>query len=329
MTPEGHALSAWITFSAYRDHDDTVVQVQALERHERPVHRACRTCSAPTGPTTGSGSARSRTSPGRWASPRPWSIREGCVDRRRQWKYARERAAQRRRAHGRRDRDRPGPLGAPAAGRGLSRQADRRHGVDRVAAPARCDRRRRRTQRPRGGDRARAGRAVGRGLEARRDGRRRHALRRADAARLRPRRLLGCPPARRSRRRSSGRSTSPPRPGVDRSPPRRRPPVRRRPAVVLERVLGGHGATRSGADDAAAWARLFGPLAARLRRASRRRSCGRSCTCRATRSCWPRFGLPALLPATALARLRLPRRAGAGAVRRHRRALDAAARRGR
>jgi hypothetical protein len=36
MTPEGHALSAWITFSAYLDHDDTVVQVQALERTSDP-----------------------------------------------------------------------------------------------------------------------------------------------------------------------------------------------------------------------------------------------------------------------------------------------------
>ena len=36
MTPEGHALSAWITFSAYRDADETVVQVQALERTSDP-----------------------------------------------------------------------------------------------------------------------------------------------------------------------------------------------------------------------------------------------------------------------------------------------------
>ncbi len=37
MTPEGHALSAWITFSAYRDEDETVVQVQALERTSDPL----------------------------------------------------------------------------------------------------------------------------------------------------------------------------------------------------------------------------------------------------------------------------------------------------
>ncbi len=36
MTPEGHALSAWITFSAYRDGDTTVAQAQALERTSDP-----------------------------------------------------------------------------------------------------------------------------------------------------------------------------------------------------------------------------------------------------------------------------------------------------
>src|SRR6266508_5371246 len=36
MTPEGHALSAWITFSASRDGDVTVAQAQALERTADP-----------------------------------------------------------------------------------------------------------------------------------------------------------------------------------------------------------------------------------------------------------------------------------------------------
>lgn len=36
ITPEGHALSAWITFSAHRDGDLTVAQVQALERTSDP-----------------------------------------------------------------------------------------------------------------------------------------------------------------------------------------------------------------------------------------------------------------------------------------------------
>ncbi len=36
MTPEGHTLSAWITFSASRDGDVTVAQAQALERPSDP-----------------------------------------------------------------------------------------------------------------------------------------------------------------------------------------------------------------------------------------------------------------------------------------------------
>ena len=37
MTPEGHTLSAWITFSAYRDGSVTVAQAQALERPSDPL----------------------------------------------------------------------------------------------------------------------------------------------------------------------------------------------------------------------------------------------------------------------------------------------------
>jgi hypothetical protein len=36
INPEGHALSAWITFSAYRDGDVTIAQAQALERASDP-----------------------------------------------------------------------------------------------------------------------------------------------------------------------------------------------------------------------------------------------------------------------------------------------------
>jgi hypothetical protein len=37
MTPEGHILSAWITFSTYEDGGVTVAQVQALERASDPL----------------------------------------------------------------------------------------------------------------------------------------------------------------------------------------------------------------------------------------------------------------------------------------------------
>jgi hypothetical protein len=36
MTPEGHTLSAWITFSSYRDGGVTIAQAQALERTSDP-----------------------------------------------------------------------------------------------------------------------------------------------------------------------------------------------------------------------------------------------------------------------------------------------------
>lgn len=36
MTPEGHTLSAWITFSAHQDGDSVVAQAQALERPADP-----------------------------------------------------------------------------------------------------------------------------------------------------------------------------------------------------------------------------------------------------------------------------------------------------
>jgi hypothetical protein len=36
MNPEGHILSAWITFSARRDGDVTIAQAQALERPSDP-----------------------------------------------------------------------------------------------------------------------------------------------------------------------------------------------------------------------------------------------------------------------------------------------------
>jgi hypothetical protein len=37
ISPEGHMLSGWITFSAHRDGDVTVAQVQALERTSDPI----------------------------------------------------------------------------------------------------------------------------------------------------------------------------------------------------------------------------------------------------------------------------------------------------
>ncbi len=89
MTPEGHALSAWITFSGVRDGDATVAQVQALERTSDPVVELTYMFGA------------NRVNDRFWeqtlenlarsvgvASPEV-TTRKVCVDRKRQWKYVR------------------------------------------------------------------------------------------------------------------------------------------------------------------------------------------------------------------------------------------------
>ena len=87
MTPQGHALSAWITFSAFRDGDVTVAQAQALERPSDPFmeigylvgfnrqnDRFWETTLANLAGSLGV------------AAPTVVTVRT-CVDKRRQWKY--------------------------------------------------------------------------------------------------------------------------------------------------------------------------------------------------------------------------------------------------
>ena len=88
MTPEGHALSAWITFSAFRDGDATVAQAQALERTSDPLIELTYMLGA------------NRSNDRFWEQtlenlarslgvPEPAvEARKVCVDRRRQWRYA-------------------------------------------------------------------------------------------------------------------------------------------------------------------------------------------------------------------------------------------------
>jgi hypothetical protein len=90
MTPEGHVLSAWITFSAIRSGEGGVVlQAQALERTSDPLFELGYVLGA------------NRLNNGFWeAALRNVALRFGatdavvetevvCVDRRRQWRYAR------------------------------------------------------------------------------------------------------------------------------------------------------------------------------------------------------------------------------------------------
>ena len=89
MTPEGHALSAWITFSAFRDGDTTVAQVQALERTADPFIELSYVLGA------------NRMNDRFWehtlgnlarsvgvAGPDVRTVKV-CVDKRRQWRYVR------------------------------------------------------------------------------------------------------------------------------------------------------------------------------------------------------------------------------------------------
>ncbi len=89
MTPEGHALSAWITFSAHRDGEVTVAQVQALERPSDPFDELAYVLGG------------NRLNDRFWRDTlanlaRHMGVTEPivetqviCVDKRRQWRYVR------------------------------------------------------------------------------------------------------------------------------------------------------------------------------------------------------------------------------------------------
>jgi hypothetical protein len=89
MTPEGHALSAWITFSAFRDGDVTVAQAQALERTADPFIELSYLLGANRlndrfWEHTLANLARSM------GVPTPVvETAKVCVDRRRQWRFVR------------------------------------------------------------------------------------------------------------------------------------------------------------------------------------------------------------------------------------------------
>ncbi len=89
MTPEGHTLSAWITFSAYRDGEATVAQAQALERTSDPFDelaymlggnkmndRFWRETLANVATTMG-------------ATDPKVDVQVVCIDKHRQWRHAR------------------------------------------------------------------------------------------------------------------------------------------------------------------------------------------------------------------------------------------------
>lgn len=88
MTPEGHTLSAWITFSAYRDGDETVAQAQALERTSDPFDELAymlggNRMNDAFWRDTLANLARSMGT----ADPKV-DVQVVCIDRKRQWRHA-------------------------------------------------------------------------------------------------------------------------------------------------------------------------------------------------------------------------------------------------
>jgi hypothetical protein len=88
MTPEGHALAAWITFSAYRDGDDTVAQAQALERTSDPLIELSYLFGANRMNDTFWERTLANLATSLGATNPIVETTKVCVDRRRQWKHA-------------------------------------------------------------------------------------------------------------------------------------------------------------------------------------------------------------------------------------------------
>ena len=89
MTPEGHTLSAWITFSAHRDGDVDGRPGAGPRAHVRSVRRAGLPARRRTGSTTGSGGRPWRTWPATSAWPSRRSTSRPCASTsKRQWRHA-------------------------------------------------------------------------------------------------------------------------------------------------------------------------------------------------------------------------------------------------
>ena len=89
MTPEGHALSAWITFSAFRDGDVTVAQVQALERTSDPIIELTYIFGANRANDTFWVRTLENLARAVGVDSPAVDAQKVCVDKRRQWRYVR------------------------------------------------------------------------------------------------------------------------------------------------------------------------------------------------------------------------------------------------
>jgi hypothetical protein len=89
MTPEGHALSAWITFSAFRDGEVTVAQAQALERTADPFVELSYMFGASRANDRFWEQTLANLAVSVGVSEPVVMTRKVCVDGRRQWRHAR------------------------------------------------------------------------------------------------------------------------------------------------------------------------------------------------------------------------------------------------
>ena len=89
MTPEGHALSAWLTFSASRDGDVTVVQAQALERTADPIIELTYLLGANRANDRFWEETLANLARSLGVDEPVVSSQKVCVDRHRQWRYFR------------------------------------------------------------------------------------------------------------------------------------------------------------------------------------------------------------------------------------------------
>ena len=89
MTPQGHMFAGWITFSAEREGDQTMVQAQVLMRANDPIYEIGMTWAG-TPRKTSSGRPRSpRSASGSACPTRRCTPTRTCVDSKRQWRHAR------------------------------------------------------------------------------------------------------------------------------------------------------------------------------------------------------------------------------------------------
>ncbi len=89
MTPEGHALSAWITFSSHRDGDITIAQAQALERTSDPLVELSYVLGANRYNDRFWEGTLTRLARSVGVAQPAVETQRVCVDRRRQWRYVR------------------------------------------------------------------------------------------------------------------------------------------------------------------------------------------------------------------------------------------------